>query len=196
MISENQRVQKKAYYEAHREERKAYQKTYYVANKEKSIAYEKAYMAAHRAKIKAYKKAYYAAHREEIRAQQRIYQRRYDEAHRDEKGAYRIAHREEIIAYRKKYRGAYNAALRGEWEKIISDQGKDFCIKCGKRDGKIHLHRVIPGEKGITYFKKMRVTPERLEELSKCIALCRSCLMKVHYDLKKHGRANIPKRRR
>jgi hypothetical protein len=178
------REKAKAYYAAYREERKAYQKNYYAANREKRIAYQKAYAAAHPEKRLASKKAYYAVHREEIRAKAKAYQRRYDESHRDQKRAYRAAHREEITAYRKKYRGPYHGALRREWQKIISDQGKDFCIKCGKRDGKIDLLRVIPGGKEIGFSKKMRVTPKRLAQLSKCIALCRSCHMKVHSDLK------------
>jgi hypothetical protein len=190
------REKAKAYYASYREERKAYQETYYAANREKRIAYQKAYAAAHPEKRLASKKAYYAAHREKIRAKAKAYQRRYDESHRDQKRAYRAAHREEITAYRKKYRGPYNAALRGEWEKIISDQGKDFCIKCGKRDGKIDLLRLIPGGKEIGFSKKMRVTPDRLKELSKCIALCRSCHMRSMQILKQDGRAIIPNSRR
>jgi hypothetical protein len=178
------REKAKAYYEAYREERKSYQRTYYAANRQKRIGYQKAYAAAHPQKKIASNKAYYAAHWEEISAKAKVYQRRYDECHRDQKRAYRAAHREEITAYRKKYRGPYNAALRGEWEKIIKDQGKDFCIKCGKRDGKIDLLRVIPGGKTIGFSKKRRITPKRLKELSKCIPLCRSCHMKVHAEFR------------
>jgi hypothetical protein len=80
---------KKAYYEANREEIIARKTAYYEANREEIIARQTAYYEANREEIIARQTAYYEANREEIIAR---------------KTAYCEANREEIIARQTSYR--------------------------------------------------------------------------------------------
>ena len=52
----------KAYYQAHREEKKAKNKAYYKARREEKKAYQKDWEQTHREERKAYNKAYYKSY--------------------------------------------------------------------------------------------------------------------------------------
>ena len=64
---------KKAYYEANKEERAAKVKAYREANKEEIAAQRKAYREAHKEEKAAKRKAYYEANKEEIAAKNKAY---------------------------------------------------------------------------------------------------------------------------
>lgn len=65
----------KAYYEAHKEQRKAQMKAYYQAHKEQHKAYYEAHREEHNAYMKAYMKAYYQAHNDQVKAYGKEYMR-------------------------------------------------------------------------------------------------------------------------
>lgn len=64
---------RRAYHEAHREEKSAYDRAYREAHREERIAYNRAYRKSHREEIRAYQRAYYDVHREEISSYKRAY---------------------------------------------------------------------------------------------------------------------------
>ena len=63
----------KAYYQAHKAEKKARVKAYYQAHKDEQKAYKKAWYQAHKGEHNARDKAYYQAHKEEHNARMKAY---------------------------------------------------------------------------------------------------------------------------
>lgn len=82
-------AQRRAHYEANREQINARQRAYNEANREEISARKRAYRAGHREKISAQKRAYYESNREEISARNRAY----NEANRDKINARNRTHR-------------------------------------------------------------------------------------------------------
>lgn len=168
--------------------------------REKKRAYNAAYYAAHREELLAYQAAYRAEHREERYA--------YGEAHREEQRAYREAHREEMCAYNAAYyrslddeqredKRAYGRAYyyahredrrkREEWfrrwiDLLRSTQG---CSDCGTHDGMLEYHHVDPATKRYNVSHMYGYSEEAfMDEVAKCVVLCRQCHRKRHAMLK------------
>jgi hypothetical protein len=81
-------IHKKAYFDSHKEERKAYYKAYYDSHKEKIKANYKAYYDSHKEERKATNKAYYDSHKEEMKATHKAYYDSHKEERKDTYNAY------------------------------------------------------------------------------------------------------------
>ena len=92
---EKSRARARAYYWAHRDERKAYSRVYYLSNKERIKKYQKAYFEAHRDQYRARNLRNYHKNKANItpeqkekkRAYQREYRKRRKERNADAAGA-------------------------------------------------------------------------------------------------------------
>lgn len=82
-------------------------KAYYVAHKEEKKAYDKAYNEAHKKEKAAVVKAYREAHKEELRARSSVYYESNKEVRSVYDKAYREVHKEETKAYKKIYNEAH-----------------------------------------------------------------------------------------
>ena len=127
----------------------------------------------------------------------RAYQKRYHKLHpnKEYRKAYREKHREEQKAYQKQYRKDHHDKIavrkmkhRTLWMEIIKSKGMHKCSKCGyeKCFEAIDFHHKDPKSKesAISYIIQRRLTPLRLLELSKCIALCSNCHREEHVRLR------------
>ena len=75
MNSQERKEYGKAWYQSHKEQRKAQMKAYKQANKEQYNAYQKAYYQSHKEQRKAQVKDYYESHREQCNAYQKSYKK-------------------------------------------------------------------------------------------------------------------------
>jgi len=73
IVEKMTKEERRAYYQAHKEEKRAYHKNYYQANKKKIADSAKKSYKANKKKIAAYQKAYRETHREEIKARTKAY---------------------------------------------------------------------------------------------------------------------------
>ena len=179
-------AQRRAYYEAHREDENARSKMYGVG-----------YRVAHRNEIKAHDRVYHLAHREERNANMRVYRKAHLEEEKARKHAYNLAHRQEQQAYNYAYHLAHrgeqkahkrahpaihrvNNARRRAWRRglpatLTSDQWQAIqrvyhhrCAYCGSKPKMLTQEHVIPLSKG------GGTTPENI------VPACQSCNSRKH----------------
>lgn len=118
----------RAYYAAHRDNKKAQSAAYRAIHKADCVAYSVAYRAAHREERAAYR----VAHKAEFTARQAAY----DASRREEKAAYYAMHREEKAICH----AAYNAAHKAERAAYSREYSRTHVLerraRCQKRRAK------------------------------------------------------------
>jgi len=115
--TEQERTRAKAYYHAHKEERKAYNHAYYAKNKQRYQANNKAWRQKHKERIDAYGKAYRQSHIEEIRAMKRSYAQAHRPQHLAWRKAFRIRIKEQAF---QAYGGAICACCKETHSEFLS----------------------------------------------------------------------------
>lgn len=93
----------KAYYESHKEARKASVKAWQESHKEQVKDYQKAYREAHKEQLKEYNKAWCEVNREQIKVYQKAYQKEYNKADVNALGKTKGSIRSKSQRYLKKY---------------------------------------------------------------------------------------------
>lgn len=105
---------------------------------------------------------------------------------------YRIKHRNSLLEYHKKYHEDHrikdletkNKKGRLFYEKWFKDKE---CANCHKKWNEVNLvyHHIIPNQKidgiGRLYYKSDEII---INEIKKCIVLCRSCHMILHHKIR------------
>lgn len=76
---------------------------------------------------------------------------------------------------------------KAAWLGIIQERGMDSCSKCGydKHFGAIDFHHIDQEDKNgvrMCFIFAAKPTPERIEELNKCIPLCATCHREYHIE--------------
>ena len=135
-LNEKERnLRKKAYYEAHKEERKAYYREYYkkrnadkILLKAQNRIAKQILRAEKKIGRQIYKEIYYERHKEKIKEWAKTYRDKHSEKIKERLKKYRETHREEIKAYarlrkekRKKYQHEYYEAHKEERKKYMKE---------------------------------------------------------------------------
>lgn len=102
------------------------------------------------------------------------YQRKYNQRNKEKYGP--------LI---KEFKRVWHIQIRTAWLTIIKERGMDKCSLCGYDEcfASIDFHHIEKAEKEtqISTLTRTVITPKRLAELDKCIAICANCHRKLHY---------------
>lgn len=109
----------------------------------------------------------------------REYERLHSERRKEQSKRWHKNNREKVNAYEREYRKTRRANLR----ELVMDN-KTVCVKCGEhRKYVLDFHHKDHSQKkfNISTNIEHRNKQELLDEISKCVCLCRNCHSEFHY---------------